>query len=146
MLAVVHDSPFRDLPSEVEVAREVTTPLIAATADRPDLLPVYVSLTSGDVSEEVKATLDAAGGMPMLRGAVEAFGAIARLAWWERRRGPSGSAGPRRPGWPALAAERVPWGADPAHDPLARRRAGGARPWRCRSARASSGWPRPGCP
>jgi acyl-CoA synthetase (NDP forming) len=128
VLAVVHDSPFRDLPSEVEVAREVTTPLIGATADRPDLLPVYVSLTSGDVSEEVKATIDAAGGMPMLRGAVEAFGAIARLAWWERRRGERASQGPRRAGWPALAAERVTWGADPVDDPLARHHAGGERP------------------
>ncbi|MCJ7710551.1 MAG: CoA-binding protein, partial [Chloroflexi bacterium] len=83
VLAAVHDSPFRDLPSEVEVARDVSTALIEATADRPDLLPVYISLTSGDVSEQIKATLDAAGGMPMLRGAVEACLAIPRMAEWE---------------------------------------------------------------
>ena len=86
VLAIVHDSPFRDLPSEVEVANDVSRALIDATAARPEILPVYVSLTAGDMSEETKATLDAAGGMPMLRGALEAFGAIGRLTRWERRR------------------------------------------------------------
>ena len=119
VLAVVHDSPFRDLPSEVQVARDVSEALIKATAGRPLLLPVYVSLTSGDVSEEIKATLDAAGGMPMLRGAVEACLAIARMAWWERRYAARLVDGPRRPGWPALAAERVAWGVDATLDPLA---------------------------
>ncbi|MEW6223318.1 MAG: acetate--CoA ligase family protein [Chloroflexota bacterium] len=128
VLAIVHDSPFRDLPSEVEVAGEVTTPLIRATADRPDLLPVYVSLTSGDVSEEVKAVIDAAGGMPMLRGAVEALSAIARLAWWERRRADRLARGPWRAGWPALAAEPVSWGLDPVDDPLAIHHSGARRP------------------
>ncbi len=147
VLAVVHDSPFRDLPGEVEVARDVTEALIRATADRPHLLPVYVSLTSGDVSGETKALIDAAGGMPMVRGAVEAFSAIVRLAWWERRRAERLSRGPRRPEWPALAAEpalagwpavaaepapatdHVAWGADPGTDPLAHRAgsAAGAR-------------------
>ena len=128
VLAIVHDSPYRDLPSEVEVAGEVTTPLIRATADRPDLLPVYVSLTSGDVSEEVKAVIDAAGGMPMLRGAVEALSAIARLAWWERRRADRLARGPWRAGWPALAAEPVSWGLDPTDDPLAIHHSGARRP------------------
>lgn len=128
VLAIVHDSPFRDLPSEVQVAREVTTPMIRATADRPDLLPVYVSLTSSDISEQVKATIDAAGGMPMLRGAVEAFTAIARLAWWEARQSARLAAGPRRPGWPALAADHLAWGADPTDDPLVRDLAAAARP------------------
>ena len=120
VLAIVHDSPFRDLPSEVQVARDVAGALIAATADRPDLLPVYVSLTSGDVSEQVKATLDEAGGMPMLRGAVEAFSAIGRLAGWERRREARLARGPWREGWPALAAEHLAWGLDDTLDPLAR--------------------------
>ena len=128
VLAIVHDSPFRDLPSEVEVARDVTTPLIRATADRPDLLPVYVSLTSGDVSEQVKAVIDDAGGMPMLRGAVEAFGAIARLAWWEHRRERRLAHGPWREGWPALAAAPVTWGMDPTDDPLAIEHEGARRP------------------
>ncbi len=120
VLAVVHDSPFRDLPSEVQVARDVSGALIEATAGRPDILPVYVSLTSGDVSEEIKATLEAAGGMPMLRGAVEACLAIARMAGWERRCAARLTGGPRRPGWPALATDLVPWGADATLDPLAR--------------------------
>ncbi len=136
VLAIVHDSPFRDLSSEVETAREVVTPLIRATAGRPDLLPVYVSLTAGDVSEEIKATLDEAGGMPMLRGATEAFAAVARLAWWERRHAERAAGAPRRAAWPALAAERVPWGADRSADPLARHAAGSA-PRRALSERES---------
>ena len=124
VLAVVHDSPHRDLPSEVEVAQVVSEALIAATRDRPELLPVYVSLTSGDVSEQVKATLDAAGGMPMLRGATESMHAIARLAAWESARASRVVRGPRRTGWPALAGDHVPWGADDTLDPLSRHVAG----------------------
>lgn len=127
VLAIVHDSPFRDLPSEVQVATTVSEALIEATADRPDLLPAYVSLTSGDVSEPVKAVLDAAGGMPMLRGAVEAFAAIARLARWEARRDARAARGPRRPGWPSLAAHHVTWAADETLDPLAATAAAAAR-------------------
>jgi acyl-CoA synthetase (NDP forming) len=129
VLAIVHDSPFRNLPSEVEVANDVSTALIAATADRPHILPVYVSLTSGDMSDETKATLDAAGGMPMLRGAVEAFAAISRLSWWERRREQRMADGsvPRRREWASLAASRTPWGADETLDPLARAQRGGPR-------------------
>lgn len=119
VLAIVHDSPFRDLPSEVQVARDVSKALVDATASRPNLLPVYVSLTSGDLSEQVKATLDEAGGMPMLRGATEAFGAIASLAAWERRRAARLERGPWRGPWRALAADRTPWGADQTLDPLA---------------------------
>jgi hypothetical protein len=48
-----------------------------------------VSLTSNDASDAVKAFLDEHGGMPMLKGAVEAFAAIARLAAWQRARGPA---------------------------------------------------------
>jgi acyl-CoA synthetase (NDP forming) len=119
VLAIVHDSPFRDLPSEVDVATTVSRALIEAVRDRPGLLPVYVSLTSGDVSERVKAVLDQAGGMPMLRGATEAMHAIARLAAWERARARRASSGPYRAAWPALAADRVPWGADPSAGPAA---------------------------
>jgi acyl-CoA synthetase (NDP forming) len=125
VLAVVHDSPFRDLPSEVQVARDVSEALIEVTADDPDLLPVYVSLTAGDVSEETKRTLDAAGGMPMLRGAVEACLAISRMATWERRHQARLIDGPRRAGWPALATDRVSWAADDTPDPLAREAAAG---------------------
>ena len=129
VLTIVHDSPFRNLPSEVEVAKDVSTALIRATAHRPEILPVYVSLTSGDVSDEIKATLDSAGGMPMLRGAVEAFAAIARLGGWERRRAARTAEGvaPRRPEWQALASSRIPWGADDTLDPLARQERAGSR-------------------
>ena len=121
MLAVVHDNPFRDLPSEVDVARTVSRALIDATAGRPELLPVYVSLTSNDVSDEVKAFLDAEGGMPMLKGAVEAFAAIAAAGGLGApARGPAaravraGRAGRR---WRRTAS---PWGIDAVLDPLAR--------------------------
>ena len=141
VLAVVHDNPFRDLPSEVDVARTVSRALIDATAGRPELLPVYVSLTSKDVSDEVKAFLDADGGMPMLKGAVEAFAAIARLAAWEHGDADRLAVGPRRPGWPALAADRVAWGVDTVLDPLAMAAAGGRadRPARAREPRAARG-------
>src|SRR3954470_5061289 len=117
VLAIVHDSPFRDLPSEVQVARTVTTALIEAAAGRRDVLPVYVSLTGGDVSAQVKETVDAAGGMPMLRGSTEAMHAISRLARWEARRSDRAAAGPRRASWPALAASTPLWGHDDADDP-----------------------------
>jgi len=120
VLAIVHDNPFRDGPSEVEVATTVSAALIEATAERPELLPVFISLTAGDVSEPVQAFLKASGGMPMLRGAVESLAAIARLARWERWRAERLAAGPRRDGWPALAADHVPWSADATLDPLAR--------------------------
>ena len=55
VLAIVHDFPYRSLPSEVETAGEVTAELIRATADRPEILPVYISLTSGEPPPETKA-------------------------------------------------------------------------------------------
>lgn len=112
VLAVVHDFPYRSLPSEVDVASTVTRALLDATRDRPDLLPVYVSLTSGEPTPEVQAMLDAAGGVPLLRGAREASIAIARRAWWERRRAERLERGPARPSWPALATDRTPVGLD----------------------------------
>ena len=110
VLAIVHDFPYRSLPSEVETAHEVTDQLLRATADRPDLLPVYISLTSGEPTPETKRHLDAAGGVPILRGAVEAFTAIASLARWEADRSHRLDGGPQRSGWPALAADRTAWG------------------------------------
>ncbi|MFL5768608.1 MAG: acetate--CoA ligase family protein [Chloroflexota bacterium] len=112
VLALVHDFPYRSLSSEVQTAREVTAELISATADRPDLLPVYVSLTSGDPTPETKQQLDDAGGVPMLRGATEAFRAIALVAAWQRARERRLGGGARRPTWPILAGDRTPW----AHD------------------------------
>jgi acetate---CoA ligase (ADP-forming) len=113
VLAIVHDFPYRSLPSEIETAREVTDELIRATAARPELLPVYVSLTSGEPPAETKADLDAAGGIPILRGAVEAFAAIAAVARWESRHDARREAErPRRPAWTELAADRTSWGLD----------------------------------
>jgi acyl-CoA synthetase (NDP forming) len=112
VLAVVHDFPYRSLPGEVGVAATVTGALIEAIAGRPDILPVYISLTSGEPTPEVKALLDAAGGIPLLRGAREAEIAIARRAWWERRRAERGSAPPPRPTWPGLGADRTRFGHD----------------------------------
>ncbi|MDQ6794716.1 MAG: CoA-binding protein, partial [Chloroflexota bacterium] len=110
VLVLVHDFPYRSLPSEVQTAEEVTRPLLTATRDRPAILPVYVSLTSGEPPPETKALLDNIGaGAPILRGAVEAFGAIAGLARWERRRAGRLVAEPRRPSWPGLAADRTSW-------------------------------------
>jgi acyl-CoA synthetase (NDP forming) len=52
--------------------------------------------------------------VPMLRGAVEGFRAIASVAAWERGRAQRLADGPRRAAWPALAADRAPWGHEPA--------------------------------
>jgi len=113
VLAIVHDFPYRSLPSEVATANEVTRRLLAATASRPEILPVYVSLTSGEPPSETKKVLDEeGGGAPMLRGTVEAFTAIASLARWERRRERRLAQGPWRPSWPALASDRTPWAFD----------------------------------
>jgi acetyltransferase len=114
VLAIVHDFPYRSLPSEIETAGEVTDELLRATADRPELLPVYVSLTSGEPPAETKAKLDAAGGVPLLRGALEAFTAIAAVARWEAdhdRRREAGES--RRAAWTGLAADRTTWGGEP---------------------------------
>ncbi len=114
VLVLVHDFPYRSLRSEVATANEVTGALLAATADRPAILPVYVSLTSGEPPPETKALLDSTGcGAPLLRGAVEAFRAIAEVARWEGRHASRAEAGPWRPGWPALAADRTSYGAEP---------------------------------
>jgi acetyltransferase len=105
VLALVHDFPYRSLPSEVETALEVVEPLLRVTADRPDLLPVFVSLTSGEPTPEIHGRLGAAGGIPLLRGSVEAFTAIAAVARWEADRDRRLEHGPLRAGWPGLATD-----------------------------------------
>ena len=78
VLVLVHDFPYKSMPAEVATANDVTAQLLAATRDRPHILPVYVSLTSGEPPPETKALLDEQGdGAPLLRGALEAFTAIA---------------------------------------------------------------------
>ena len=117
VVVVVHDFPFRSQRGEVELATELAGELGRATADRPDVLPVFVSLTSGDATPEIQDALDAAGGIPLLRGTIEAFRAIARLAWWERRRGERRLHGPWRAAWSELAADRTPYGDDTSAGP-----------------------------
>ncbi len=114
VLALVHDFPYRSLPAEVETALEVVAPLIAETTDRSEILPVFVSLTSGEPTPEIVDALRAAGGIPVLRGALEAFGAIAAVARWEGRHDRRRERGPARPDWPALAADRTVLGHDPS--------------------------------
>ena len=115
VLVLVHDFPYRSLPSEVATANEVASALLAATADRPAILPVYVSLTSGEPPPETKALLDSKGqGAPLLRGALESFRAIAQVARWEGRHMARTKGKPWRSRWPALAADRTSYGADPA--------------------------------
>ena len=118
VLVLVHDFPYRSLRSEVETANDLAGALLRATADRPAILPVYVSLTSGEPPPATKALLDTVGGgAPLLRGAVEAFRAIAEVARWEQAHDRRSERGPRRPGWPALAADRTSYGADPSPIP-----------------------------
>ena len=114
VLALVHDFPYRSLSSEVETALEVVAPLVAVTRDRPDLLPVFVSLTSGEPTPEIVEAMRAAAGIPILRGAAEAFGAIAAVARWEARHEQRVTRGPVRAGWPALAVDRTLFGHDPS--------------------------------
>jgi acyl-CoA synthetase (NDP forming) len=112
VLALVHDFPYRSLPGEVETALAVMEPLLAATAERPGILPVIVSLTSGEPTAEILERAQAAGGVPVLRGAVEAFTAIAAVARWESRHARRLTDGPLRPSWPGLAADRTLYGHD----------------------------------
>ena len=115
VLVLVHDFPYRSLPAEVATANEVTRAMLDATRERPWLLPVYVSLTSGEPPPETKAVLDEqGGGAPLLRGASEAFRAIGAFARWERRREGRQSAGPWRQTWPDLARDRTASGLEPA--------------------------------
>jgi acetate---CoA ligase (ADP-forming) len=114
VVGIVHDFPFGSPQSETGLAIALASELVAATADRPDVLPVFVSLTSGDPTPEVVATLDEAGGVPMLRGAIAGLGAIPRLAWWEGRQARRARSGPVRAAWADLARDVPAVGYDPA--------------------------------
>jgi acyl-CoA synthetase (NDP forming) len=117
VVALVHDFPYRSQPGEVALAVELGAELVTATAAAPAVLPVFVSLTSGDVTPEVEEQMDAAGGVPILRGTREAFGAIARLAGWERRRAARQRRGPARDRWPRLAAATPRYAHEPPRPP-----------------------------
>jgi len=112
VLALLHDFPFGSPTSETALAVALGGELVAAAADRPNVLPVFLSLTSGDPTPEVMQLLDEAGGVPVLRGAVAGFGAIPRLAWWERRHAARAASGPARPVWSGLADDVPAWGYD----------------------------------
>ena len=103
VVALIHDFPYRSQASEMALAVELGAELVAATADRPEVLPVFVSLTSGDVTPEVEAQMDEAGGVPILRGTTTALGAIGKLAAWELRQARRAERGPVRPAWVELA-------------------------------------------
>jgi acetate---CoA ligase (ADP-forming) len=124
VLCIVHDFPYRSLASEVATANDVTGGLLAACRDRDSILPVYVSLTSGEPPPETKALLDGVGGgAPLLRGAIPAFRAIAEVARWEARHDQRVGDGPWRGDWTRLAADRTTYGYDP--QPMPHMAAGG---------------------
>ena len=111
VLVLVHDFPYKSMPAEVATANDVTFPLLAATRDRPHLLPVYVSLTSGEPPPETKAVLDEHGdGRAAAARRVRGVHRDRLVARWEA---PSCADGPRTargaPSWPAMAAAREPY-------------------------------------
>lgn len=114
VVALVHDFPFGSPQSESELAAALATELVTATADRPEVLPAFVSLTSGDPPTGVMQVLDDAGGIPVLRGAVAGLRAIPRVAWWEQRHAARGRSGPVRAAWSGLAAAVPAYGYDAA--------------------------------
>jgi acyl-CoA synthetase (NDP forming) len=112
VIALVHDFPYRSLPSEVETELTVMEPLLTATAERPAILPVVISLTSGEPTPEIVNRAKATGGVPVLRGAFEAFVAIAAVCRWEDRHERRAAGEALRPAWPTLAADRTLYGHD----------------------------------
>jgi acyl-CoA synthetase (NDP forming) len=127
VLVLVHDFPYRSLPSEVATANDVTRQLLRATRDRPDILSVYVSLTSGEPPPETKRLLDEEGaGAPLLRGASEAFTAIGSMARWLRRRDGRLAGGPIRDEWRRLSVDRTAFSLDKSES---RRAAVSMHPW-----------------
>jgi acetate---CoA ligase (ADP-forming) len=124
VVGLVHDFPFGSPASETALAVALASVLVTATADRPEVLPVLLSLTSGDATPEVVAALDGAGGVPVLRGAFAGAAAIPRLAWWEQRHAARTRSGPVRAAWSGLATEVPAW----AYDAAARAAGSAGRP------------------
>lgn len=117
VLALVHDFPFGSPTSETELAVALCGELVTATARTPAVLPALASLTSGDPPPAVMARLDEAGGIPVLRGARAGFGAVARIAEWERGCARRLARGPLRREWPELAFDIPSYGYDPSARP-----------------------------
>ena len=112
VVGLVHDFPYASAKSETDLALELGGVLIAATAAQPGVLPAFISLTSGDVPPEVVDQMDAAGGIPILRGIAAGLGAIPKLGWWEGRQATRIGRGPSRPAWPGIATAPRPYGLD----------------------------------
>ena len=112
VVGLVHDFPYASATSETELAVGLGAELVAAMAERPNVLPAFVSLTSGDASPEIVARMDEAGGVPILRGIASGLGAIPKVAAWERKREQRAARGPVRGSWPALAAHTPAYGHD----------------------------------
>jgi acetyl-CoA synthetase len=102
VVGLVHDFPYASAQSEIELAVELGDVLSAATRES-GVLPAFVSLTSGDVPVEIVERMDAAGGIPILRGIANGLGAIPKLAWWEGRHAARAAGGPVRAAWTELA-------------------------------------------
>ena len=110
VLALVHDFPFRSQAGETNLALELAGELVSATAGRVDLLPVFVSLTSGDVTPEVQAALDRLAASRCC--AARPRGSARSLAWRDgnsdmRADVPTGRS---RAAWPAMAADTPAYG------------------------------------
>ena len=99
VLVLVHDFPYRSLPSEVATANEVTR--AAARGDaRPTRDPARLrvaDLGRAAARDEGRCSTRTGDGAPLLRGALEAFRAIAEVARWEARHAARVDDGPWRP-------------------------------------------------
>jgi acyl-CoA synthetase (NDP forming) len=110
VVGLVHDFPYASAQSETRLVLTLGAELIAAVGPETGVLPVLVSLTSGDVPREIVTQMDSAGGVPVLRGIGSGLAAIPRIAWWEHRRADRAAHGPVRGTWPTLAAATPPFG------------------------------------
>ena len=121
IVGLVHDFPYAAAKSETDLALELGRVLVEATAGHPGVLPAFVSLTSGDVPTEIVEQMEAAGGIPVLRGIASGLGAIPKYAGWEQRHTRRLASGPAREAWPALARATTPYGLDRPPTALAAR-------------------------
>ena len=107
VVGLVHDFPYASAASETELAMGLGKVLIETVGRQSGVLPVFVSLTSGDAPLEIVEQMEHAGGIPILRGIASGLGAISKLARWEQQRASRLAFGPVRSAWSALL-EHVP--------------------------------------
>ena len=112
IVGLVHDFPYAGAQSEMELALGLGNVLVDTVASRAGVLPVFVSLTSGDVPLAILDQMEAAGGIPILRGISSGLGAIPKLAWWESRHEARLRSAPVRAAWTALATNVPAYGDD----------------------------------